>query len=95
METQRLERNETKIEKARNLFAAFQSIIPGLGHIYKGYYYPGVVIMLLSLGVFYLGGVLFLATIGFSVLGPLLFVILVALHACQAEDHRKHHLGIL
>lgn len=90
-----MENNEGSIKKMRDTLAAIQSIIPGLGHIYKGYYYQGIVLVILSLSVFYMGAVLFLATAGFSMLFPLIFIILVGLHAYFAEDRRKHHIGIL
>ncbi|HKJ31604.1 MAG TPA: hypothetical protein VKA34_07240 [Balneolales bacterium] len=83
------------VKRARNDIAALQSIIPGLGHIYKGYYFQGLIVMLLAPVVFYIGAVLFLATAGISSLFPLAYWTLVAIHAYYADDHRKHHIGIL
>jgi hypothetical protein len=83
------------IKKARNDVAAIQSIIPGLGHMYKGHYLQGVIWMILSPVAFYVGAVLFLATGGLSTLFPLVYWFLAIFNAYKAEDHRKHHIGIL
>ena len=86
---------EAKAEMVRehNVVAAASSlVIPGLGHIYKGQYLPGVVILLLGAPLAVWAGVLLsLATLGVGLLIPVAYWATVAVSAYYAEDRRKHH----
>lgn len=76
--------------------ALFLSILPGLGQLYKGYTLMGIAIMVVGIpATIWAAALLFLATFG---VGLLLIPIawgIVAIHAFTAEDHRRHHIGIL
>lgn len=82
-----------KLVKHRNEIAALQSIIPGLGHIYKGYFAMGISLMILFPVFVYAGIVMALATAGFGLAIPVAYILIVGWHAYQLEDHRKHHIG--
>jgi len=84
---------DAKLIKHRNEIAALQSIIPGLGHIYKGHFGMGIMFMLLFPVFVYSGIVMALATAGFGLFLPITYMFAVGWHAYQLEDHRKHHLG--
>lgn len=83
------------IDERRNRIAAIQSVIPGLGHIYKGHYGLGVIILLLSPLVLWAGLILGWATFGFGLFLPFAFIAFIAYQAYHLEDRRKHHAGIL
>jgi hypothetical protein len=79
--------------KIRSRVAVVLSVIPGLGHIYKGWFLLGFILMLgtsLALAIALLLG---FATLG---VGAVVAIVgywgLVGLHAYNAEDKRKHHL---
>lgn len=95
MKTQIHERDETNIKRARNDIAAIQSLLPGLGHIYKGYYFQGIVLMILAPLFLWSGMILALATVGFGLLIPISYWALVTYHAYHVIDHRRHHIGVL
>jgi len=86
--------NNLNITKARNELAAILSIIPGLGHIYKGYFLLGLILFLGGILTLWVGLILGFATAGIGLLMPVAYVILLGYHAFYAEDHRKHHAGI-
>jgi hypothetical protein len=74
------------------LAAAGSLVLPGLGHLYKGLYLPGFVILFLGAPIALWTGVLLsLATLGLGLLVPVAFWAAVAVSAYYAEDHRKHH----
>lgn len=77
---------------ARNDLAVILSTIPGLGHIYKGYYLHGLCLMLLAPLMIFVGLVTSLATLGVGLLLPVIYWIAVAISAYHMSDHRKHHL---
>jgi hypothetical protein len=81
----------------RNILAAGLSAIPGLGHIYKGYYAEGAVILLLGAPLCVWAGLLLsLATAGVGLLLPLAVWVLVGTDAYFKKNHRRHHwLGVL
>jgi TM2 domain-containing membrane protein YozV len=93
-------RQEMKHEKeynqallvARNDLAVILSIIPGLGHLYKGYYLNGLCLFLLAPLMVFVGLVISLATLGAGLLLPVVYWIAVAVSAYHMKDHRKHHL---
>ena len=78
----------------RNQMAAWLSIIPGMGHIYKGYTWLGITLLLLSFTFIWIGLISAFATVGISLFVPFIYVVATGLHAYNIEDHRKHHLGI-
>ena len=76
----------------RNLLAAMLSVLPGLGHIYKGYYGVGFAIMLLGVPIgLWVGLLLSLATAGVGLLVPIAAWAFVVMDAYYERDHRKHH----
>ena len=84
---------EATLLRHRNMIAAVLSIIPGLGHIYKGRYATGFTVMLLMMPMMVWAGVLLsLATLGLGLLAPLLFWGFVGYDAFYEDDYRKHHL---
>ena len=81
---------EIEAEKA---IAALLSIIPGLGHIYKGHYAAGFLWMLFGMPMaIWVGLLLGLATAGFGLLVPIVCWIAVAFDAYNEKDRRRHHL---
>jgi len=80
--------------KHRNELAAIQSIIPGLGHIYKGHTAMGITFMLLFPVFVYSGIVMALATAGLGLVLPIVYILITGWHAYVIEDHRKHHWGV-
>ena len=78
---------------AHNEIAALLSIIPGLGHIYKGHYEVGVIWMFLGMPfAIWIGIILSLATAGIGLLFPILCWVALAWDAYNAKDRRRHHL---
>jgi hypothetical protein len=73
----------SKEEKhARDEIAAILSIVPGLGHIYKGHYEAGFLWI----------GILFgLATAGIGLLFPILCWAALVWDAYNEKDRRRHH----
>ncbi|HEV7869358.1 MAG TPA: hypothetical protein VGO90_16845 [Chthoniobacteraceae bacterium] len=71
--------------------AAALSIVPGLGHLYKGHLVPGILLLCL-VGPAFLGMVFILApaTLGLSFLLPAAFVAVVAVRAFHLSNARKH-----
>ena len=79
------------IRTERNLIAGLLSIIPGLGHIYKGLYSNGLAIMLLLTPIVLWASVLLsLTTKGAGLLMPIAYWAIVAFQAMKETDHRKH-----
>jgi hypothetical protein len=89
--------DETTAKRDRDIIAAISSIIPGLGHIYKGHYLAGIFIMVLGVPIGVMVGIfLSLATAGIGVLVPVLFWAMVVVHAYYAVDYRKKHpMGVM
>jgi hypothetical protein len=81
--------------KCRNVIAALSSIIPGLGHIYKGQYRTGACLLLISPLFIWVALILGFATAGIGLLVPFLFLILIGWHAYNVADMRKHPAGII
>ena len=78
---------------AQNEIAALLSIIPGLGHIYKGHYEAGLLWMLLGMPfAIWIGIILSLATAGLGLLLPILCWVALAWNAYNEKDRRRHHL---
>ena len=78
---------------AQNEIAALLSIIPGLGHIYKGHYAAGLLWMFLGMPfAIWIGIILSLATAGLGLLLPILCWAALAWDAYNAKNRRHHHL---
>jgi hypothetical protein len=77
---------------AQNAIAALLSIVPGLGHIYKGHFEAGFLWMFLGMPIAVWIGILFgLATAGVGLLFPILCWAALAFDAYNEEDRRSHH----
>ena len=77
---------------ARNVIAATLTILPGLGHIYKGQIAAGLLWMLLGMPVvLWMGILLSLATAGAGLLLPLGCWVALAVDAYCERDLRHHH----
>jgi hypothetical protein len=85
----------TKEEKhAHNEIAALLSIVPGLGHVYKGHYGMGFLWMFLGRPIAIWIGILFgLATAGVGLLFPILCWVGLAWDAYNEKGRRHHHLA--
>jgi hypothetical protein len=83
----------TKEEKhAHSEIAALLSIVPGLGHIYKGHYEMGLIWMFLGMPVaVFIGIIGILGTAGVSLLLPLFVWVVLAVDAYNEKDRRHHH----
>ena len=78
---------------AQNLIAAVLTIVPGLGHIYKGHYEAGLLWMFLGMPIAtFIGILLGLATAGVGLIFPILCWVALAWDAYNEEDRRHHHL---
>lgn len=78
---------------AHNEIAALLSIIPGLGHIYKGHYEAGLLWMFLGMPFAILIGIIMsLATAGIGLLFPVLCWVALAWDAYNGKDRRRHRL---
>jgi hypothetical protein len=77
---------------ANNLIAALLSIVPGLGHIYKGHFEAGLLWMFLGMPFAIWIGILFgLATAGIGLLFPILCWAALVFDAYNEKDRRHHH----
>ncbi len=83
----------SKEEKhANNEIAALLSIVPGMGHIYKGHYEAGFLWMFLGMPLAIWIGILFgLATAGIGLIFPILCWGGLAWDAYNEKDRRHHH----
>ncbi len=77
---------------AENEIAALLSIVPGLGHIYKGRFAAGFFWMFVGMPIaIWIGILLGLATAGMGLLLPIACWAAVAVDAYCELDLRKHH----
>jgi hypothetical protein len=76
--------------RTEDWWAAALSIVPGLGHLYKGHLVPGILILMV-LGPTFLVVVFLLApgTLGLSLLLPAAFVGFVAVRAFHLSNARR------
>lgn len=95
METKHNTYPENGLIKSRNLIAAISSIIPGLGHIYKGQYRTGAGLMIISPFLIWTALILGFATAGIGLLIPVFFLIAIGWHAYNVDDKRRHPAGII
>src|SRR5689334_22292457 len=82
---------------AENRIAALLTIIPGLGHIYKGHYGAGFLWMFFGMPLaVWVGILLGLATAGIGLVFPIVCWVGLAFDAYNEKDRRvrKHHLLI-
>ena len=86
---------QSALLKSRNLIAAISSIIPGLGHIYKGHYKKGIGLLIISPFFIWAALILGFATAGIGLVVPLLFLVLIGWHAYSIDDRRKHPGGFI
>ena len=81
-----------RLVSAENKIAALLSIVPGLGHIYKGHLAAGLIWMFFGMPFAIWIGILFgLATAGIGLLVPVACWIGLAFDAYYERDLRKHH----
>ena len=77
--------------KKRNIAALWLSLVPGLGHLYKGYLlFGGSIFFLIGPAVLALSLMLAPGTLGLTLAIPPAFLIAVMIHAYNAEDRRAH-----
>ncbi len=87
------EPDDSQLASGRSWFAAFLSLVPGLGHIYKGHYVAGVGYLLVGIPIVAgVTGLLLLATFGLSLALPLIYIAVAAAHAYASEDLQRHPL---
>jgi hypothetical protein len=78
---------------AHDLIAGVLSVVPGLGHIYKGHYEAGFLWMFLGMPFAIWIGILFgLATAGAGLLFPIVCWVGLVWDAYNERDRRHHHL---
>lgn len=82
-----------RLTRTRNIIAALSSIIPGLGHVYKGYFATGFGLILVSPFVIWAGAIAAWGTFGFGIFVPVAYLIFIGWHAYNIEDRRRHHPG--
>ena len=77
---------------AENRIAALLSIVPGLGHFYKGHLGAGLIWMFFGMPLaVWIGILLGLATAGVGLLFPIACWVGLAVDAYYERDLRKHH----
>ncbi len=95
MNTQNESTSDQRLPKTRDIIAALSSIVPGLGHIYKGHVREGWTILLISPLFIWAALILGFATAGFGLLVPVAYLIIIGWHAYSIEDKRRHPGGII
>lgn len=81
-----------EVVNAENAIAAMLSILPGLGHIYKGHEVAGLIWMFFGMPLaVWIGILLGLATAGIGLLFPIACWVTLAFDAYYERDLRKHH----
>ena len=87
---------EIELVRERNVLAAISSVIPGLGHIYKGHFAAGLLVMFLGVPLAVWTGVLLsLATAGIGFFFPIICWGAVAVDAYYESDRSRHAMGVL
>lgn len=81
-----------QVINAENKIAALLSVVPGLGHIYKGHLAAGLIWMFFGMPLaIWIGILLGLATAGLGLLFPIVCWVGLAFDAYYEPDLRKHH----
>lgn len=82
-------KTESRKESSRDFAALWLSLVPGLGHLYKGHLVLGGVIFFIA-GPLTLALALSLApgTLGLSFVIPMVFMFMIMAHAYRAKDYR-------
>ncbi len=76
-------------DNSRDLAALWLSLVPGLGHLYKGHLILGGVIFFIAGPLtLALAAALLAGTLGLSLVLPLTFMFMVMAHAYRAKDYR-------
>lgn len=84
---------DEKLLHAENTIAALLSIVPGLGHIYKGHYEAGLAWMFFGMPLAIFVGILFgLATAGIGLFFPIVCWAALTVDAYFEKDRRRHHM---
>jgi len=84
--------NDPVTLRAENTIAAWLSILPGLGQVYKGHFAAGFFWMFIGMPLaIWVGILLTLATAGLSLLIPILVWAAIAFDAYNERDVRRHH----
>ena len=77
---------------AQDEIAGMLSILPGLGHIYKGHYAAGFLWMFFGMPfAIWIGILLGLATGGLGLLFPIICWVGLAVDAYNEKNRRRHH----
>jgi hypothetical protein len=78
--------------RAKNGIAAALSVVPGLGHIYKGHFATGLIWLFFGMPLaIWIGILLGLATAGIGLLFPIVCWAALAFDAYYEKDLRSHH----
>jgi hypothetical protein len=82
---------DSDLDPGRNVIAALLSLLPGLGHLFKGYYVLGILLLVVGIPIILAASALMaLATFGASLVLPMVFIAIAAAHAFALDDRRKH-----
>ncbi|MEY2565336.1 MAG: hypothetical protein QOH88_3529 [Verrucomicrobiota bacterium] len=73
--------------QASDLVAVMLSVVPGLGHVYKGYKLLGLLFVIGAFGAILLGALAATATAGFGLLLIPIYWFFVMFHVYSVEDH--------
>jgi Zn-dependent protease with chaperone function len=78
---------------AHDEIAAVLSIVPGLGHIYKGHWEAGLLWMFVGMPIaMFVGIISILGTAGVGLLFPIVCWVALAFDAYNEKNRRHHHL---
>lgn len=82
---------DSDLDPGRNVIAAVLSLLPGLGHLFKGHYLVGALLLAVGLPIVLAASALMaLATLGVSLVLPIAYVAIAAAQAYSLEDRRPH-----